>query len=277
VTAAAGAGPAHRLVALDVPSAIAHRGGSRLAPENTLAAFERAAALGVDAIECDVQLSRDDEVVVIHDATLDRTTDASGPVRARTADELARVDAGSRFVDEAGRRPFAGMGIGVPRLAEVLARWPSVPFVIEIKGTDVRAAGRVAAVIAEAGAADRVVIGGFDDAVLRAARRALPGVPSSASLAEVKAALRRSFFFQRPRPTGYQAFQVPRHYRGRRVATRPFVRRARAAGVAVHVWVVDAPADIRRLAGWGVTGFISDRPDVVIEELGGVTARSTRR
>jgi glycerophosphoryl diester phosphodiesterase len=267
VTAAPIVRAAARLVALDTPSAIAHRGGSRLAPENTLAAFERAAALGVDAIECDVHLSRDDEVVIIHDATLDRTTDASGPVRAQTADALSRVDAGCRFRDEAGRRPFAGMGIGVPRLADALARWPAMPFVIELKGDDVHAAERVAAVIAEAGASDRVIIGGFDDAVLRAARQALPGVPSSASLAEVKAALRRSFFFQRPRPTGYQAFQVPRHYRGRRVATRTFVRLARAAGVAVHVWVVDDPAEMRRLAEWGVTGFISDRPDLALTEI----------
>jgi glycerophosphoryl diester phosphodiesterase len=267
VTPAPGARSASRLVALDVPSVIAHRGGSRLAPENTLAAFERAVSLGVDAIECDVHLSRDDEVVVIHDARLDRTTEASGPVRARTADELGRLDAGCRFVDQAGRRPFAGMGIGVPRLADALARWPAMPFVIEIKGDDVHAAERVAGVVVGAGAADRVIIGGFNDVALRAARRALPGVASSASLAEVKAALRRSFFFQSPRPTGYQAFQIPERYHGRRVVTRPFVRRARAAGVAVHVWVVDTPADIRRLADWGVTGFISDRPDLALTEI----------
>jgi glycerophosphoryl diester phosphodiesterase len=159
------------------------------------------------------------------------------------------------------------MGIGVPRLADALDRWPAMPFVIEIKGDAVHAAERVAEVIADAGASDRVIIGGFDDVALRAARRALPGVASSASLAEVKAALRRSFFFQRPRPTGYEAFQIPRRFHGRRVVTRPFVRRARAAGVAVHVWVVDDPADIRRLAEWGVTGFISDRPDRAVREV----------
>jgi glycerophosphoryl diester phosphodiesterase len=266
VTATPVASRLGRLLALDMPSAIAHRGGSRLAPENTLAAFEQAAALGVDAIECDVHLSRDDEVVVIHDATLDRTTDASGPVRARTADELSRVDAGCRFTDETGGHPFAGMGIGVPRLADALARWPDMPFVIEIKGDDAHAAERVAAVITAAGALDRVIIGGFNDVAVRAARRALDGVPSSASVTEVKAALRRSFFFQRPRPTGYQAFQIPRRFHGRRVATRRFVRFARAAGVAVHVWVVDDPADMRRLAEWGVTGFISDRPDLAVRE-----------
>jgi glycerophosphoryl diester phosphodiesterase len=267
VTATPAASRLGHLLALDTPSAIAHRGGSRLAPENTLTAFERAAALGVDAIECDVHLSRDDEVVVIHDATLDRTTDASGPVRARTADELSRVDAGCRFTDETGRHPFAGMGIGVPRLADALARWPEMPFVIEIKGDDAHAAERVAAVIAEANASDRVVVGGFNDVAVRAARHALEGVASSASVAEVKAALRRSFFFQRPRPTGYQAFQIPLRFHGRRVVTRTFVRLARAAGVAVHVWVVDDPVDMRRLAQWGVTGFISDRPDLALTEI----------
>ena len=86
-----------RLLSLTEPAVIAHRGGSKLRPENTLAAFDHAASLGVDGLECDVHLSRDGEPVVIHDPTLDRTTDASGPVSALTADELARVDAGYRF------------------------------------------------------------------------------------------------------------------------------------------------------------------------------------
>src|SRR5207244_43725 len=88
-------------------TAIAHRGGSKLRPENTLVAFDHAVSLGVDAIECDVHLSRDRELVVIHDPTLDRTTDARGPVSAMSAAELARVDAGFRFGGD-GRHPFRG-------------------------------------------------------------------------------------------------------------------------------------------------------------------------
>src|SRR5215510_2479468 len=100
-------------------AAIAHRGGSKLRPENTLAAFDHALSLGVDGLECDVHLSSDGEPVVIHDPTLDRTTDATGPVSAQTAKTLAGVDAGAKFA-AGDARPYCGAGIGVPRLAEVL-------------------------------------------------------------------------------------------------------------------------------------------------------------
>ncbi len=85
------------LLSFDRVVAIAHRGGSALRPENTILAFDHAVSLGVDGLECDVQLSRDDEVVVIHDPTVQRTTDGTGAVRDFTADELARLDAGAQF------------------------------------------------------------------------------------------------------------------------------------------------------------------------------------
>src|SRR5262245_65707526 len=95
------------LLSTSVPVAIAHRGGSLLRPENTLVAFEHAVGLGVDALECDVHLSRDGDAVVIHDATLERTTDATGPVSAHRADELARAEAAYHFGTN-GTFPFRG-------------------------------------------------------------------------------------------------------------------------------------------------------------------------
>src|SRR5215469_7045550 len=118
---------------------IAHRGGSGLRPENTLAAFDHALTLGVGGLECDVHLSADGEIVVIHDDTLRRTTDRQGRVASLTADELARVDAGFHFQDEAGA-PFRGRGIGVPRLADLLDRTPAVPLTIELKGENLELA-----------------------------------------------------------------------------------------------------------------------------------------
>src|SRR5262249_24275390 len=95
----------------DRPQVFAHRGGCDLGPENTIAAFDAGMAAGADGLELDVHLSADGHVVVHHDATLDRTTDASGPVRSKTAAELARVDAGYRF-SKNGQFPFRGKGIG---------------------------------------------------------------------------------------------------------------------------------------------------------------------
>ncbi len=251
-----------RLLSVSTPAAIAHRGGSALAPENTLPAFERAAALGVDAIECDVHLSKDGEAVVIHDATLNRTTDAQGPVAARTAAELARIDAGFRFGAEAGH-PYRG-GVGIPRLAEVLDRIPDRPFVIEIKGDDPARVDPVLSVIRAAGAGGRVIVGGFSLPVLEAVRARAPEIPTSASRPEVQSALRWATVRLPPRRPVYRLFQMPTRVEGRLLLTPAFVRVVTRAGLPAHAWIVDDPGEMRALLARGVTGLISDRPDLAV-------------
>jgi glycerophosphoryl diester phosphodiesterase len=253
-----------RLLSPSGVSVIAHRGGSKLRPENTMAAFEHAASLQVSACECDVHLSRDGEVVVIHDATLERTTDASGPVGQRTAAELGRVDAGYRFGAAEGF-PFRGRGFGVPRLADVLARDAGLAWVIEIKGDRPDVVPRVLGVIREARAEARVIVGGFSQPVIDAVRRQAPDVATSASREEARSAVRRAWFRLAPRQVRYQVFQVPFRLQGRQKFGRTFVRVARRAGVPVQAWIIDDPADMRRLIEWGVAAIISDRPDIAVE------------
>jgi len=242
----------------------AHRGGAGLAPENTRGAFRQAASLGVDGCELDVRLSKDGEVVVIHDATLDRTTDADGPVSALTAAELGRVDAGSRFGADAGF-PWRGRGEGVPRLADVLADHPALPFIIEVKGDDPSVARAAVAEVTRAGAVDRVCFGGFSDVTLAAVREAAPQACTSAATEEIRRALYRSYVWLSPGRVAYQAFQVPEASNGTRVVSPRFVRGARRAGLVVHVWTVNTPADIVRLKSWGVDGVITDRPDMALQ------------
>jgi glycerophosphoryl diester phosphodiesterase len=265
-----------RLTSLSTVVAIAHRGGAKLRPENTMPAFEHAVSLGVDALECDVHLSRDGEVVVIHDATLDRTTDTHGDVSGRRAADLARVDAGHQFGPAQGF-PYRGAGIGVPRLEDLLRRWPDMPFVVEIKGDRPETAVRTLEVIREAGADERVIVGGFSMAVLGEVRRLASHLLTSASSAEVQAALRRSYFLLSPRRTGFHLFQVPVRLKGRRVLTRPFVRAIRRAGVPVQAWIVDELDEMERLVDWGVTGLISDRPDRAVELVRRVEADKGRQ
>jgi glycerophosphoryl diester phosphodiesterase len=241
----------------------AHRGGAALAPENTRGAFRQAAALGVDGCELDVRLSKDGEVVVIHDATLDRTSDADGPVSALTAAELARVDAGFRFGPDAGF-PWRGRGEGVPRLADVLADHPLLPFIIEVKGDDPAVADAAVAVVRGAGALDRVCFGGFADVTLAAVRAAQPGVCSSAATEEIRRALYKSYVWWPFGRVPYQAFQVPETSNGTRVVSRRFIRCARRAGRVVHVWTVNTAEDVVRLKAWGVDGVITDRPDIAV-------------
>jgi glycerophosphoryl diester phosphodiesterase len=255
-----------RLLSLSPPVAIAHRGGAKLRPENTLPAFEHALTLGVDALECDVHLSRDGEPVLIHDATLDRTTDAFGPVSGLTADELSRVDAGYRF-GASERFPFRGRGVSVPRLSALLDRSAGVPVIVEIKGEDPRIANRVIDVVSACAAEGRIVLAGFSQVVLATARRRAPDLVTSASRLEVQAALRRAYVRLAPSRAGFQLMQVPLRLRGQRVLSRTFVRVLRRAGIPVQAWIVDEIEDMQRVLDWGVTGIISDRPDRAVEVI----------
>jgi glycerophosphoryl diester phosphodiesterase len=245
------------------PLVFAHRGGSRLRPENTLAAFEHALALGVDGLELDVRLSRDGEVVVIHDAALDRTTDTSGMVADRTARELERVDAAFSFAAEEGY-PLRGRRIGIARLADVLSATRSLPLIVELKGTDPAISVAAVDVVRRGGALGRVCFGGFSDRVVSAARRAADGVVTSAAREEIRWALYRSWVGLAPSEPAYHAFQVPERTRLHAIVTPRFVRTMHRAELVVQVWTVNEEADMTRLIGWGVNGLITDRPDVAL-------------
>ena len=246
------------------PLVFAHRGGCTLGPENTIAAFDLGMAAGADGLECDVHLSADGVAVVCHDDTLDRTTGASGPVRARTAAELAGVDAGCRFRDGTGGYPFRDRAVGIPALRDVLQRYPDIPIIVEMK-VDSREMGEaVAAEVRAAGATDWVCAAGYGQRALDAARAALPAMPTSACHPEVRLAVYRSLAGWPVRRVPYQMYQVPERAGVIPVASRRFVRQAHEAGLQVQVWTVDEEPDMRRLLEWGVDGLISNHPDLAV-------------
>jgi glycerophosphoryl diester phosphodiesterase len=250
---------------LNPPLVFAHRGGAALRPENTVAAFDHGLALGADGLEFDVHLARDGAVVIHHDPTLERTTSGRGRLADRTADELAVLDAGHWFSPAAGGgHPFRGQGIGVPRLSAVLARYPGVPIIIELKGSNPALARRVIDDVRAAGAVDRVSLGGFSQAVLHAARAYEPRIRTGAGREETRWALYRSWVGWAPRRPAYREFQVPEGAGGTRIVSRRFVDCAHRAGIPIHVWTVNDPACMRRLLDWGVDGLITDRPDLAV-------------
>jgi glycerophosphoryl diester phosphodiesterase len=256
--------PARHPFATKARLVFAHRGGAKLAPENTMAAFERGLALGSDGLECDVHLSRDGVPVVIHDSTLDRTTNATGPVGVLTADELGRVDAGYHF-QAAGGHPFRASGIGVPTLEQVLRRFVHARVIIEMKDGHPQLARAVIGVVRRADAIDRVCVGSFYQRGLDVIRAEEEAMATSASESEARWTLYRSWFnwpLRALRP--YCAFQVPQRAGRLRVTSPAFVRQAHRDNARVDVWVVDEPADIHRLFDEGVDGVISDRPDLAI-------------
>ena len=257
--------PGHRYFA-GAPLLIAHRGGALLAPENTLLAFRRALEWwNADILEVDVQPSRDGEAMVIHDATVDRTTDEQGRVDQRTAAEIRALDAGFRFSPDGGRSfPFRGQGVRVPTLAEMLEALPTARVNVEIK--DVRVQERVWQTVESAHAEHRVLIAA-DRRANRSRFRAYPG-PTSAPLEEV----RRFYFLHRLGAAAVcrlssDAFQIPERFGGRRIVTPRFVADAHARNVPVHVWTVNRPDDMQRLLDWGVDGLVSDRPDLLADLL----------
>ncbi len=226
------------------PLVFAHRGGSALAPENTVEAFANGLALGADGIELDVHLSRDGVVVVHHDATVDRTTKGSGAVAALTAAELDRLH--------------------VPALADVLARFRDARVIIELKVNSAEMAAAVVDVVRRADAVDRVCLGSFGVRVLRAARALEPAMATSAAREEVRWALYRSWVGW-PMPRGaYVGFQVPEFAGATRVVSRRFVDAAHRAGHGVQVWTVDTEEAARRLLSFGVDALITDRPNLIV-------------
>lgn len=254
----------------------AHRGGCALGPENTIAAFDRGRAAGADGLELDVQLSADGVVVVCHDPTLDRTTGSTGPLRARTAAELARVDAGFHFTDPSGGFPFRERGVGVPALRDVLDRYRDLLLIVEMKENTVAIGRAVAAAVRDAGAVDRVCAAGYGQVALDAARAALPQMATSASLAEARLAVYRSLARWPVRKAAYDAFQVPETAGRIRIVSPRFIRHVHEAGRRLQVWTVDEEADMWRLFEWGVDGLISNRPDLAVR-VRDAYARSVRR
>jgi len=203
-------------------------------------------------------------VVVCHDSTLDRTTNQAGPVAARTAAELARVDAGFHFTDARGDNPFRGLGIGVPTLREVLRRFADVPVIIEMKVDRPEMGEAVAAEVAAASAVDRVCAAGDGARAVRAARAALPLMASSACRWDVRFALYRSWIGWSPGRVRYGGYQVPETAGSIRVVSPRFITLAHRDDLEVQVWTVDEEADMQRLLSWGADGLISNRPGLAV-------------
>jgi glycerophosphoryl diester phosphodiesterase len=245
----------------------AHRGGAALRPENTIEAFDHGLSLGADGLELDVHLSRDGAVVVNHDVTLERTTDARGPISAFTADELARVDAGYWFRGANGDFPYRGRGLSIPTLRAVLQRYRDARLIIELKVNDPELAARTIDEIRSADAVSRVALGSFGWAVLRAARAIEPRIPTGAAREETRWALYRSRIRWPLGRTAYREFQVPERSNRTLIVTPRFLAHAHRAGLPVKVWTVNDPSDMRRLLDWGIDALISDRPDLAVEAV----------
>ena len=241
----------------DARPIIAHRGASAFAPENTIESFALAVEHGAEAFEFDVRITSDGVPVVVHDATLERTTGEFGTIAGLTLAEVQRANAGARFsVDRGNTFPWRETGVSIPTLEEVLSRFPDAPCIIEIK--DVAAADPTRALVRRLGAGERCVLMSFDPHALDTARAhdELTGATGSEAAALIRAELLRRTLERVP----YRVLSVPERRYGVPLPLRLLARGARRLACPVHVWVVDSPARAARLWRKGVAGIITNSP-----------------
>jgi glycerophosphoryl diester phosphodiesterase len=241
------------------PVAIAHRGGAGEAPENTLEAFGRAIALGYCYLETDAHVSRDGVVLAFHDPRLDDKTDRTGAIAALTIAEVEAADAGYVFSADGGRSfPFRGRGVRVPRLEELLLRWPEARVNIDPKAD--ACVEPLVAMIDRLGAWDRVGIGSFSDRRLGRVRALSRGRACTSMGPRAVAGARAAALCGLMPRAGADCVQVPVRWGRIPIVTAGFVRAAHRAGLLVHVWTVNTESSMHDLLDLGVDGIMTDRP-----------------
>jgi glycerophosphoryl diester phosphodiesterase len=250
---------------------MAHRGGAALWPENTAHAFAQAVSLGVDVLEMDLHGTADGALVVIHDATVERTTDGAGRVNSLTLAQLKKLDAGYRWTNDGGRTfPFRGRQITVPTLREVLDAFPQTRLNIDIKQAQPSLVKSFCAMLRDSRATNRVTVASFSSQTLAEFRRECPEVGTSAGLEEVLALaseLQAGRGIAAGKAGSPRVVQVPETLGGRVWLTAEVVAAAHRAGLEVHVWTVNDEAGMRRMFALGVDGIMTDYPDKLIALL----------
>jgi glycerophosphoryl diester phosphodiesterase len=252
------------------PLVIAHQGGDGLWPGDTLYAFQHAVDLGADVLQMDLHTTRDGVLVLMHDETVDRTTDGTGDISAFTLDEIKKLDAGYDWSPDGGKTfPYRGTGITVPSLEEVLNAFPEKRMVIEMKKSGVSLPQPLCNLIHEHKMEARVMIAGFNDAVMEQFRTACPEVATSAAQTETSWFV----FFSKVGmgfviSPAYQSLQVPEEGSDITVMTAQLARAAHRRNLQVEPWTINDPDKMRQYLDWGVDGIITDRPDLMLEVLG---------
>ncbi len=240
--------PAARLV-------IAHRGNRVAVAENTLESLVQAAELGADAVEFDVRMTRDGLPVLMHDPTIDRTTNGRGLVRSYALDELRAFGVG------AGRASAGdGARLRIPTLEEVFDRLRETPFVIEVK--EMAAADATEQMIRRFGAKNRVVVGSSETSVMERFYRS--GLSSCASSRDSLLLLPQALLGFKPLSPRYDLLSIPPRYRGFPLPVLRMASAVRRIGIATHVWTVNDPTEARAMWVGGVAGIVTDDPAALL-------------
>lgn len=248
---------------------IAHRGFSGKYPENTMLSFEKADELPIDALELDIHASKDGKLVVIHDSSLDRTTNMSGRIVDYSAQQLRQADAGYHF-DPANNNsfPFRAQGIRIPFLEELFQRFPNRKFVVEIKQTMPAIEELLVALIRKHHMEEKVIVASEHYEPLARIRSIDPALATNLSAIEARTfytlfRMKLSAFYK---PSG-DALQIPDEYKGEKVVISGLVKAVHKKGLILHIWTVNDSKEMKQLIDYGVDGIITDYPDRLVEVI----------
>jgi glycerophosphoryl diester phosphodiesterase len=245
---------AQPLADLNARIVVGHRGDRAHAPENTLESLTQAVTLGADALEFDVRATRDGIAVLMHDATVDRTTNGRGAVRENTFAELRLLDA-SR-----GCPAWAGGKVGIPTLEEVLDRFRDVPLILDVK--EMAVAATVEQMLHKFGRQGSVVLGSADSSVMTRIYRS--GFAATASAADATALMAMAMIGATPTAPDYAVLSVTPNLKGFPIPVMRMIACARRAHVATHVWTVNDPAEAAKYWAAGATAIITDDPGAIL-------------
>lgn len=257
---------------LDRPLVIAHQGGDGVWPGDTMYAFENAVQIGADVLEMDAHITKDGQIVLMHDEKVDRTTDGTGLIEDLTLDQLKQLDAAYKWSNDDGKTfPYRGQGIQVPTLEELFQQFPEMRYVIEIKLTENPIDKPLCELIRKYSLQDKVVIASFHDQAMKNFRKTCPEVATSASRGEVTTfVLLGKVLLSGLVAPGYESIQPPydpAESKNIPIMTKRFIREAHAKNVAVEPWTVDDPKLMKQYIEWGVDGIMTDRPDLMTQVL----------
>jgi len=254
------------------PLVIAHQGGDGVWPGDTMFAFEHAVEIGADVLEMDAHITKDSQIVLMHDEKVDRTTDGTGLIEDLSLDQLKQLDAAYKWSTDDGKTfPYRGQGIQVPTLEELFQKFPQMRYVIEIKLTQNPIDKPLCDLIRKHDMQDKVVIASFHDQAMKNFRATCPEVATSASRGEVTTFVILGKVFLggliAPKYESIQPPYDPSESKNIPIMTKRFIREAHAKNLAVEPWTVNDPALMKQYIEWGVDGVMTDRPDLMIDVL----------
>lgn len=258
----------------DRPIILAHRGGAHLEPEHTMLAFEKSAQLGVDGFEIDIRLTKDEEIIVFHDATVDRTTEGYGSVSEMTLAEINALNHGYQFEDLTGAFPYRDQKIDVVTLRELLESYPNMLINIDIKDAPDTYEGslmpsKLWRLIEELGVENRVVVTSFyGEQIDRFNLYAQNQVALGAGESDVRKAFASfSSQFGHLYHPKVDVFQIPPKSGVVSLDSPKFIQFLSNLNIPVHYWTINDLVTMKKLIHNGAQGIITDRPDIAVELL----------